>query len=86
MGRVWCALVGLALLVAPAGAQRAPGAFRVLSWNVSGLSPVERADSFRGHLRLAEPDILLLDEVEGTMSPDRPGTRCGARGVDGSGS
>ena len=70
MGRVWCALVGLALLVAPAGAQRAPGAFRVLSWNVSGLSPVERADSFRGHLRLAEPDILLLDEVEGTMSPE----------------
>jgi hypothetical protein len=69
MIRLWCALIALSVLVTPADAQRARATpFRVLSWNVSGRAPVERAENFRGHLRLAEPDIVLLDEVDGSLS------------------
>ena len=67
--RLCCALICLPLLAGAADAPRAQRAtFSVLSWNVSGMPPVEQADSFRGHLGLASPDILLLDEVEGKMS------------------
>jgi endonuclease/exonuclease/phosphatase family metal-dependent hydrolase len=40
-------------------------AFRVLSWNVSGSAFTEHSAEYRKILRLLDPDILLLDEVEG---------------------
>ncbi|HXW08895.1 MAG TPA: endonuclease/exonuclease/phosphatase family protein [Vicinamibacterales bacterium] len=63
------ALVAIGLLLAasefqPAGETR----IRVLSWNVSGRAPVEQPDMFRGHLQLAEPDVVLLDEVDGSLA------------------
>jgi endonuclease/exonuclease/phosphatase family metal-dependent hydrolase len=70
MVRLCCALIALCcLVVAAPGAQGSRSTpFRVLSWNVSGRAPVERPDLFRGHLRLAEPDIVVLDEVDGSLS------------------
>lgn len=67
MIRFLCTASLVALSITLPTAQR-PTTFRVLSWNVSGMPPVEQADNFRGHLRLAAPDILVLDEVEGSMS------------------
>jgi endonuclease/exonuclease/phosphatase (EEP) superfamily protein YafD len=50
---------------------RSPAAaFRVLSWNVSGSHFTEHASEYRKILRLLDPDILLLDEIEGGRTPD----------------
>jgi endonuclease/exonuclease/phosphatase family metal-dependent hydrolase len=40
-------------------------AFRVLSWNVSGEDFTKQAADYKKIFRLLDPDILLLDEVEG---------------------
>jgi endonuclease/exonuclease/phosphatase family metal-dependent hydrolase len=62
-------MLALALCVWPASAQRtASRGFRLLSWNVSGRMPVERGADFRGHLQLASPDVVVLDEVDGSLS------------------
>ena len=69
MLRLWGPLAASCVLIAQLAAQGpSPATFRVLSWNVSGTSPVKHPDVFRGHLRLAAPDIVLLDEVEGSLS------------------
>lgn len=39
--------------------------FRVLSWNVSRENFLRSADQYRAMLKLADADILLLDEVTG---------------------
>jgi endonuclease/exonuclease/phosphatase family metal-dependent hydrolase len=45
---------------------RAAGtSFRVLSWNVGGQGFHTHVEGFRTVFRLADPDILLLDEIEG---------------------
>jgi endonuclease/exonuclease/phosphatase family metal-dependent hydrolase len=50
---------------------RAPGAaFRVLSWNVSRSGFLEHPAAFRGLVRAVDPDLFLLDEVDGTHAPD----------------
>ncbi|MQA28225.1 MAG: hypothetical protein GEU82_00090 [Luteitalea sp.] len=54
----------------PAIGRRQGIAFRVLSWNVSGAAFTEQAAEYRKILRLLDPDVLLLDEVEGGRSPD----------------
>lgn len=77
LGRSWITLV-LWLLAVPAAAQgppalfpRPPGtSFRVLSWNVSRSGFVERPDDFRVLVRLADPDLLILDEVDGEHTAD----------------
>ncbi|MCC7375575.1 MAG: endonuclease/exonuclease/phosphatase family protein [Verrucomicrobiales bacterium] len=43
----------------------APGAFRVLSWNVSQENLFKFADRYRAMFRIANPDLLLLDEIQG---------------------
>jgi len=53
--------------------------FRVLSWNVSRSGFVEHRDDFRGLVRLADPDLLILDEVDGTHTPDD--LRAALRGI-----
>lgn len=72
------ALIALALLVEGAAAQspdgslaaRAPGtSFRVLSWNVSRSGFAEYPAAFRALVRLADPDLVLFDEVDGRHSP-----------------
>ncbi len=66
----WGAALALTVLAGlPADAQRTHPSFRVLSWNVSGRQPVERLTDFRGHLALAQPDVVVLDEVEGSVQP-----------------
>jgi hypothetical protein len=84
MLRSCCALLGLALLFAPGGTGQVMGpAFRVLSWNVSGRAPGERPAIFRGHVRLADPDIVLLDEVDASLSAQAFGEQLrGARPSD----
>ena len=42
--------------------------FRVMSWNVSGPRFIQKASGFRAIIQLADPDILLLDELEGGRS------------------
>lgn len=54
----------------PVVARPPAAAFRVLSWNVSGSDYIERANDYRKILRLLDPDILLLDEVEGSRTPE----------------
>lgn len=73
MKRLYHKLAGIALVVhvALVGQPAAQGVtFRVLSWNVSGESPVKQRASFLAHLRLAEPDIVLLDEVHGSIKAE----------------
>jgi exonuclease III len=73
MRRLICA-IGFATLVVssytPASAQQRVVSFRVLSWNVSGDMPVKQPENFRGHLQMARPDIVLLDEVQESLTPD----------------
>jgi exonuclease III len=45
------------------------GAFRVLSWNVNQDSLFKFADRYRSMLRIANPDLLLLDEIQGGRTP-----------------
>src|SRR5262245_15562298 len=44
--------------------------FRVLSWNVNGSRFIQKASGFRTIIQLADPDVLLVDEVEGGRSID----------------
>ena len=64
-------LVALACAVNLAGWQgrTANTTFRVLSWNVSGDSFVKGRAAFEAHLRIANADIILLDEVAGGLGP-----------------
>ena len=64
----WVLTLVMGLLACSLAARQEGPTLRVFSWNVSGRSPVTRADDFRGHLRLAAPDVVLLDEVDGTLS------------------
>jgi endonuclease/exonuclease/phosphatase family metal-dependent hydrolase len=59
-----------AVVSQPALSRPAAAAFRVLSWNVSGSAFTEQALDYKKILRLLDPDILLLDEVEGGRSVD----------------
>jgi endonuclease/exonuclease/phosphatase family metal-dependent hydrolase len=54
----------------PALRRAADAAFRVLSWNVSGDEFTKQSADYRKILRLLDPDILLLDEVEGGRSKE----------------
>jgi endonuclease/exonuclease/phosphatase family metal-dependent hydrolase len=54
----------------PAIARSPATAFRVLSWNVSGSRFTEHASEYRKILRLLDPDILLLDEIEKGQTAD----------------
>jgi hypothetical protein len=49
----------------PVISKPAKTAFRVLSWNVSGSAFTEHSAEYKKILRLLDPDLLLLDEVEG---------------------
>ena len=44
--------------------------FRVLSWNVSGPRLIQKASGFRAIIQLADPDVLLLNEVGSGRSID----------------
>src|SRR5262245_20565868 len=44
--------------------------FRVLSWNVNGARFIQKAGGLRTIIQLADPDVLLIDEVEGGRSID----------------
>lgn len=56
-------------------------AFRVLSWNVSRSGFVEHPGAFRALTRLADPDLLILDEVDGSHTPaELAGVLRGLRG------
>jgi endonuclease/exonuclease/phosphatase family metal-dependent hydrolase len=59
-----------AISTAPVITRSPDTAFRVLSWNVSGSAFTEHAAEYRKILRLLDPDILLLDEVEGGQTAD----------------
>jgi endonuclease/exonuclease/phosphatase family metal-dependent hydrolase len=80
-------LVALVLAPAAATAQHAASpfprpagtSFRVLSWNVSRSGFVEHREDFRGLVRLGDPDLLILDEVDGTHTPDD--LRAALRGI-----
>lgn len=45
-------------------------AFRVLSWNVSGSQFFAKTDGFRAIFRFTDPDLLVLDEVQGGRSAE----------------
>jgi endonuclease/exonuclease/phosphatase family metal-dependent hydrolase len=47
-----------------------PGAFRVFSWNVGGRRFTNNATGIRSLIRLADPDIFLLDEISGESSAE----------------
>src|SRR3954468_2847122 len=49
----------------PALSRPREAGFRLLSWNVSGLDFAKHASVHRSMFRLLDPDILLLDEVQG---------------------
>jgi len=80
-------LIALVLAPSAATAQRAASpfprpagtSFRVLSWNVSRSGFIEHRDDFRGLVKLADPDLLILDEVDGTHTPDD--VRAALRGI-----
>jgi endonuclease/exonuclease/phosphatase family metal-dependent hydrolase len=55
----------------PAVRRPAETAFRVLSWNVSGGDFTKHSAEGRKILRLLDPDILLLDEVEGGRTTEQ---------------
>lgn len=55
--------------------------FRVLSWNVSRSGFLEHRDDFRALVRVADPDLLILDEVDGEHTPDE--LRAALRGIRG---
>jgi endonuclease/exonuclease/phosphatase family metal-dependent hydrolase len=61
------ALIGDAAdpLARPKGAD-----LRVLSWNVSHRSLVQRSDRFRRVIAAVQPDLLLLDEVPGDLTAE----------------
>lgn len=62
---------GAAQLPPPWPGGRAPGTeFRVLSWNVSRSGFLEQEGAFRGLVALADPDVVVLDEVDGGHAPD----------------
>jgi len=69
--------VGILALLAAACAPTAggspsaapPPAFRALVWNVGDSSFVLHPATFRGVLRAADPDVLILDEVGGEIEP-----------------
>lgn len=48
----------------------APGAFRVVAWNVSDQSFRTNADAFQRVVAALNPDVLLLDEVYYTVTPE----------------
>ncbi|MDE2805733.1 MAG: endonuclease/exonuclease/phosphatase family protein [Gemmatimonadota bacterium] len=58
-----------ALLGADAVA-RVPGAFRVVAWNVSSMSFRNNQDAFRRVVAALAPDVLLLDEIHFTVTPE----------------
>ena len=49
---------------------RVPGAFRVVAWNVSSMSFRDNQDAFRRVVAALAPDILLLDEIHFTVTPE----------------
>jgi endonuclease/exonuclease/phosphatase family metal-dependent hydrolase len=49
---------------------RSPGAVRVAQWNVASTGFRSRAEGMARVLAAAEPDVLLLDEIAGSTSPD----------------
>lgn len=61
---------GLLTASKPNISRSAGAAFRVLSWNVSGNALTDYAADYKNIFRLLDPDILLLDEVEGGRTPD----------------
>ena len=58
-----------ALLGADAVA-RGPGALRVVAWNVSSQSFLNNQDAFRRVVAALAPDVLLLDEIHFTVTPE----------------
>lgn len=63
----------MATACAPAAGSRPyaapPSAFRALVWNVGDSSFVVHPTTFRGVLRAADADVLILDEVGGEIEP-----------------
>ena len=57
------------LLGADAVARR-PGTRRVVAWNVSSMSFRNNQDAFRRVVAALAPDILLLDEIHFTVTPE----------------
>ncbi len=49
---------------------RVPGAFRVVAWNVSSMSFRNNQDAFRRVVAALAPDILLLDEIHFSVTPE----------------
>ncbi|MDE2980640.1 MAG: endonuclease/exonuclease/phosphatase family protein [Gemmatimonadota bacterium] len=49
---------------------RRPGAHRVVAWNVSSMSFRNNQDAFRRVVAALAPDVLLLDEIHFTVTPD----------------
>jgi len=54
----------------PVDLRRAAGAFRVVQWNVSDESFRENPELYNRILAVLEPDVILLDEVYGTVTAD----------------
>lgn len=55
-------------LLGAAAVAKAPGAFRVVVWNVSDQSFRANADAFQRVVAALNPDVLLLDEVYYTVT------------------
>ena len=51
-------------------ARSVDASFRLMSWNVSGRNLLERTERFRRIISAVRPDLLLLDEVPGGLSPE----------------
>lgn len=49
-------------------------AFRILTWTTDGRSVFERSDDFRKVLRLADADIYLLNEIDGSRTANDIGS------------
>jgi len=67
------ALVALLLAIAAmnstaAELRPADSSIRVLSWNISGDASVSEQREFQSLLRWADPDLILLDEVQPSVS------------------
>lgn len=62
------ALTALITFCSANGLQAEDGTFRVLSWNISDDAFVAEQEEFHALLKWADPDIVLLDEVDPTAS------------------
>jgi endonuclease/exonuclease/phosphatase family metal-dependent hydrolase len=59
-----------ALTSADARLAKPEGSVRVAQWNVASESFVQNAEDFARVLAAIEPDVILLDEVTGSITPD----------------